>query len=465
MMTPQKLWKHGIAIVTTLLCVATSVGSGAQTPPPDDDDDFVVNMIAALIPQCQAPVLVGGIPGQPLVAGQMVTLSITCTLNPASYVWRVNGNIIAGATGATITSQVPSGTSSVVFSAVANGRIASPAASSAALTVLAAPNQTISFAALSAQKLNVMTVNISATASSGLPVSFSSATPSFCTVSGSTVTLLAGGTCTITASQAGNTTYTAAAPVNQSFAITTGTELFYVHADHLNTPRAITRADTNALVWKWDNDDPFGNNPAVSNVAGTNFPYPLRFPGQYYDEETGTHYNYFRDYDPATGRYIQSDPIGLKAGVNTFAYSLSKPLLLTDPKGLATNAIGEWGEVYMDMANECIKDPGSCEEKRERSFGQCTIQCLLIGKAQTEPVKMAAEQTFERILRNAGEEILKKCQFFIKRSFQLFEGYEVYHCVETCNRCPQGGCPDPSVERAREMEKRRKLEFLRRNSG
>jgi RHS repeat-associated protein len=63
------------------------------------------------------------------------------------------------------------------------------------------------------------------------------------------------------------------------------------------------------------------------------------FPGQYYDQETGLHYNYFRYYDPSTGRYITSDPIGMEGGLNTFLYAVGNPLSNDDPFGL--KACGE----------------------------------------------------------------------------------------------------------------------------
>jgi len=112
--------------------------------------------------------------------------------------------------------------------------------------------------------------------------------------------------------------------------------IYYVHADHLGSPRAITRPSDDQIVWRWDNDDPFGNSPANENPSGQgDFRYDLRFPGQQYDSETGTHYNYFRDYDSSIGRFLQSDPIGLAGGLSTYAYSDAQPLKKVDFYGLA----------------------------------------------------------------------------------------------------------------------------------
>jgi RHS repeat-associated protein len=113
-------------------------------------------------------------------------------------------------------------------------------------------------------------------------------------------------------------------------------DVFYVHTDQLNTPRKVTNT-ANQLRWKWD-PNPFGEgslpveNPNPPNLGV--FKYNLRFPGQYFDLETNLNYNYFRDYDPAVGRYVESDPIGLKGGVNTYAYVEGSPVDSIDPEGL-----------------------------------------------------------------------------------------------------------------------------------
>ncbi len=110
--------------------------------------------------------------------------------------------------------------------------------------------------------------------------------------------------------------------------------VYYVHADQLATPRAVTRPSDDAIVWRWDHADPFGANPANENPGGLGtFSYNLRFPGQQYDAENGTHYNYFRDYDPAIGRLTESDPIGLNGGINTYGYVGANPVARSDPDG------------------------------------------------------------------------------------------------------------------------------------
>jgi RHS repeat-associated protein len=119
----------------------------------------------------------------------------------------------------------------------------------------------------------------------------------------------------------------------------TPTNTYYVHADHLGSPRDVTRPSDNALMWQWDNVDPFGANAANTNPAGQGtFTYNVRFPGQYYDVEVGTNYNYYRDYDPAVGRYEQSDPLGLGGGLNTYGYTSDSPLGTVDSLGLVSTA-------------------------------------------------------------------------------------------------------------------------------
>jgi RHS repeat-associated protein len=111
-------------------------------------------------------------------------------------------------------------------------------------------------------------------------------------------------------------------------------EVFYIHADHLNTPRRISRPTDNMVMWQWE-PEPFGHALPNENPAGAGpFVFNLRFPGQYFDAESGLFYNYFRDYDPSTGRYVQSDPIGLAGGINTYTYVGGNPISFIDPSGL-----------------------------------------------------------------------------------------------------------------------------------
>ena len=116
--------------------------------------------------------------------------------------------------------------------------------------------------------------------------------------------------------------------------VSASTGLLYVYPDHLNTPRTVT-TQSNRVLWSWVSD-PFGNGaPLTSNDdTGKPYQYNLRFPGQYYDAETGLHYNMARYYNPVIGRYTQSDPIGLGGGLNTYAYVGGDPITRVDTFGL-----------------------------------------------------------------------------------------------------------------------------------
>jgi RHS repeat-associated protein len=103
--------------------------------------------------------------------------------------------------------------------------------------------------------------------------------------------------------------------------------LTYLHTDHLGTPKFGTDA-TGTQVWVWAPDAFGGGAPSGSVTVN------LRMAGQYYDAESTLFYNWNRYYNPATGRYISSDPIGLDGGINTFLYAAASPVMYIDPEGL-----------------------------------------------------------------------------------------------------------------------------------
>jgi RHS repeat-associated protein len=166
----------------------------------------------------------------------------------------------------------------------------------------------------------------------------------------------------------------------------------YYHNDHIGTPHRITDK-SGALVWKAEYDG-FGK-ALINSSAADPVTSNLRFPGQYFDEETGLHYNNRRYFDPDTGRYLTRDPIGFGGGFNQYAYAKHNPSTFTDPTGeiipcLAYNYLRcmatcmlistaadailncgniNWGDNAKDCAIDCLWDmlplPNPCGK-----FGQ-----------------------------------------------------------------------------------------------
>jgi RHS repeat-associated protein len=160
-----------------------------------------------------------------------------------------------------------------------------------------------------------------------------------------------------------------------------GLSIFYIHTDHLNTPRRITRRSTSDVVWSWDSD-PFGAAGPNENPSGLgSFSFNLRFPGQYYDAETALNYNYFRDYDPAVGRYVQSDPIGLNGGINTYAYTGENPIGFTDTFGLSKTDrwFGFNNRDFQWWFHNCYKQKGDPDVASKEDMADAYAEYLAAG--------------------------------------------------------------------------------------
>jgi RHS repeat-associated protein len=114
-------------------------------------------------------------------------------------------------------------------------------------------------------------------------------------------------------------------------AMLTGTTFTYLHGNNLGSPKVATNA-SQTVLWRLTTL-PYGETLVTSGTSPTN----LRFPGQYYDAETGFNHNVNRDYAPGLGRYLESDSIGVAGGLNTYLYVQARPMNFSDPLGLFAN--------------------------------------------------------------------------------------------------------------------------------
>uniref|UniRef100_UPI0010F7EA36 RHS repeat-associated core domain-containing protein n=1 Tax=Pseudomonas sp. 2FE TaxID=2502190 RepID=UPI0010F7EA36 len=142
------------------------------------------------------------------------------------------------------------------------------------------------------------------------------------------------------------------------------------------------------LLWSW-NSDAFGVGKPNQDVDGNGIQtdIPLRFPGQQYDGHSGLNYNYFRDYDPETGRYVESDPIGLRGGLNTYGYVMGNPLSLIDKLGLAPGDLfGSPDDAAVDAGNYSRGKPNQSIEYGGWVFrkGNCWTYNFIEGEAASQ---------------------------------------------------------------------------------
>ena len=227
------------------------------------------------------------------------------------------------------------------------------------------------------------------------------------------------------------TVYFVGAPV----AVLSGSNSYYVHTDHLGTPRIIT--DGNTIIWRWESD-PFGTTPAQEDPDGdlTSFTYDYRFPGQYYDDETGLHYNYVRDYNPSIGRYTQSDPVDVRDHVlNFFAdkqaahrlgisalRSPAIPLELNTYSYVAGNPI-RWS----DPTGEAIAIPVFCLLTPANAAA-----CAAAIVATATVVGKAIEQCLTLFDKDKDEECYQKCKHLLPSPSGDLQASEYRKCYREC---------------------------------
>jgi len=201
-------------------------------------------------------------------------------------------------------------------------------------------------------------------------------------------------------------------------ATVTSEAVYWHHNDHLGTPQAMTDAN-GTKVWEMSqtpfgiatvNEDPDGDGVLVTN----NF----RFPGQYFDAETGVNYNYHRTYDPATGRYTQSDPIGLEGGMNTYAYVGGNPLSYADPEGLMAEALPVIGGTVFAV---CRASPQACAAVAGTMWCAITGTCSAawIDNPEAESEWKAYKEAYSAPIPDDPNDPCKKFEIKIEREKQL----------------------------------------------
>jgi RHS repeat-associated protein len=166
----------------------------------------------------------------------------------------------------------------------------------------------------------------------------------------------------------------------RAVAVIEGGEVFFIRTDHIGRPVFATN-DLGLKVWE-ASYLPFGGVHVSTGAIA------LRFPGQWFQSESGLHQNWMRDYDPTTGRYLQADPLGLVDGASVYGYALGNPGRWVDPRGLyGMDGFGSgygsfWGGLYRCITGHCVgpSDP-RVEELLRRveetsGLGQCILALL-----------------------------------------------------------------------------------------
>lgn len=231
-------------------------------------------------------------------------------------------------------------------------------------------------------------------------------------------------------------------------------KLYYVQADALGTPRVVIDPVRNVAVWNWDiAGEAFGDSVPNQDADddGTAFVFDMRFPGQRYDSATGMNYNYHRDYDSGTGRYVQSDPIGLAGGSSTFGYVGGNPLRRVDPKGLADPTLELYAAGVIDRMPDRVFGEQPLEKgppDKNQGYLECSKDCAP-GRQRFDTHEEAVRSILSQVLDRSREIDKEVCGLVCRDNFsgKYFLAKETWWMS---TKCPPGykQCPTCSTRAA-----------------
>jgi len=200
--------------------------------------------------------------------------------------------------------------------------------------------------------------------------------------------------------------YTFAPNSFEPLSIIKGDDTYLYQNDHLGTPQKMTTVN-GAVVWSAKYASFGGADVDPSSTITSN----LRFPGQYFDQETGLHYNWYRFFDPQSGRYLRPDPIGLRGGINFYAYVRNNPIRLLDFSGLACgDTFGDcWFEREFERRVralpryiwEDIKAVGKASSDCLYCTAECTLTVILPSVSTSYAVKKIVFEAAEGLAKQA----------------------------------------------------------------
>jgi len=186
--------------------------------------------------------------------------------------------------------------------------------------------------------------------------------------------------------------------------------IYYIHTDHLGAPRVATDGN-GQVVWQWQ-PTPFGMGKPSGSIA-----LNLRFPGQYYDSETGLNYNWHRYYSSSTGRYLRTEPTGLAFGMNPFRYALASPITHFDANGL-------WASSILTIHQGVTSDVNNLMPVGQL-LSQQQLEWLIYAvgpKLADVPLYQGSQYAYRHAMSQVGESAINarvKSNCFVRKQFKL----------------------------------------------